>query len=281
MSIPRDDANRLNPSIRAIDSIRAHTNGLPPRKEVCHVVVEVHVTVDVEQVGSYVLMCTPCDLKALAVGFLYSEGIITTIDDINLLSSCDDDPSIIRIRLANPPDEPELLGRNLIVASSCGMCGSRGIEEIMSGLKPVGNSLRAPASMLTALAEKMLGMQRVFDQTGGAHAAGIFSAGGEIIAFAEDIGRHNALDKAIGKCLLREQPTRGCGAVLSGRASFELATKAANAGIEIIAAVSAPSSLAVEIAGRCNITLCGFVREDRATVYTNPERIRGLEVREA
>ncbi|NQT20353.1 MAG: formate dehydrogenase accessory sulfurtransferase FdhD [Planctomycetes bacterium] len=194
---------------------------------------------------------------------------------------CDDDPSVVRVRLANPPDELPEPGRNLIVASSCGMCGSRSIEDILEGLRPVGNTLTVPPSTLTAATEKMRARQNLFEQTGAAHAAGVFLPDGEIVAFAEDIGRHNALDKAIGKCLLMEQAIRGCGAVLSGRVSFELVTKAAGAGIELIVAISAPSSLAIDVARRTNITLCGFVRSGRATVYTNPQRIHGIEVGEA
>ena len=274
---PRSNAtDRLDASIRAADAIRIPADGSPPKKEAARVIVEEHVTVLVEDLGSYVLMCTPCDLRALAAGFLRSEGIIRSIDDVSMLMGCDDDPSVVRVRLANPPDELPEPGRNMIVASSCGMCGSRSIEEILEGLEPVGNSLAVSAPALTSATEEMRARQYLFEQTGAAHAAGVFLPSGEIIAFAEDIGRHNALDKAIGKCLLMEKATQGCGAVLSGRVSFELVTKAANAGIELIVAVSAPSSLALDVARRCNITLCGFVRDDRATVYTNPRRIHGL-----
>jgi FdhD protein len=115
--------------------------------------------------------------------------------------------------------------------------------------------------------------QVLFDRTGATHAAAIFSHRGDLLAIAEDIGRHNALDKAIGKCLLGNIDTSGCAVCLSGRVSFELAAKSARAGIELIAAVSAPSSLAVRVAEACNITLCGFVRGEKATIYTHPRRI--------
>ena len=118
--------------------------------------------------------------------------------------------------------------------------------------------------------------QTVFEATGGVHAAGVFDAAGAMLATAEDIGRHNALDKAIGECLLAGRATGGCGVVLSGRVSFELVAKAARAGVEVILAVSGPTSLAVEAADRWNITLCGFVRGDRMNVYTHPGRIEEL-----
>jgi FdhD protein len=115
----------------------------------------------------------------------------------------------------------------------------------------------------------------LFTRTGGTHAAGIFTVTGELLAIGEDIGRHNAFDKAMGQCVLRGVPTAGRAAVLSGRVSVELVAKAARAGLELIAAVSAPSSLAIQVAERCQVTLCGFVREKRATVYTRPQRIIG------
>jgi FdhD protein len=127
--------------------------------------------------------------------------------------------------------------------------------------------------MLLAVQEEMRRRQQIFAQTGGTHAAAIFNRQGNVVAFAEDIGRHNALDKCIGQCLLAGEPTAGCGAALSGRLSLEMVVKAARAGIEIIAAVSAPSSLAVDAATHCGITLCGFVREDRLTAFSHPARI--------
>jgi len=269
-----NNTNAPSASIRGMNVLRM-TAGSPPEREHCRVIVEEFLTIMVEDVGTYTVMCTPCDLPALAVGFLFSEGIIATVDDISLLSHCDDDPSVIRVRLTNPPAEPDS-GRTLIVATSCGMCGTRNIEEILAGLRPVGNSLRITHDFLAMIADKTHSRQVTFAQTGSAHAAGIFTANGNIVAFAEDIGRHNALDKAIGKCVLQERSADGCGVFLTGRVSSELAIKAANAGIELIAAVSAPSSMAVDVAQRCNITLCGFVRGDRATVYAHPERIADL-----
>jgi FdhD protein len=167
-------------------------------------------------------------------------------------------------------------GRNLIVTSSCGLCGIRNIDRLMSGQLASRDSLRVPASLLVAVADRMQARQRLFARTGATHAAAIFTADGELLAFGEDIGRHNALDKAIGECLLQGLSLGSRGVMLSGRVSLELVAKAANAGIEIVAAVSAPSSLAIDVAQRGNITLCSFVRGNRATVYTRPHRIEEL-----
>jgi FdhD protein len=134
-----------------------------------------------------------------------------------------------------------------------------------------------PAGVLGDVAEQMSARQDLFSRTGGTHAAAIFSTGGQIVAFGEDIGRHSSVDKAIPRCLLNEDSLEQRGLMLSGRVSLELVAKAARAGIELMGAISAPTSLAIQAAERCNITLCGFVRGRRATVYTHPRRIRDLE----
>jgi FdhD protein len=127
--------------------------------------------------------------------------------------------------------------------------------------------------VLRSLGGALRERQVLFDSCGGTHAAGIFDGSGTILASAEDAGRHNALDKAIGKCLLAGTPTAGLGVVLSGRTSFEMVGKCAKAGIELISAVSAPTTLAIDVAERCNITLCAFVRETRATVFSHSRRV--------
>ncbi len=276
------DSNLVNPEVlpqeatRAVQPLRFQADGAPPVLAQDYVVVEDILVLDIEDVGSYTLLCTPYDTRALAVGFAFSEGIISRIDDINVLYYCEDTPGVIRMAVVDPAraQGPE---RSLIVTSSCGMCGSReAVDRFLSETSAVGQSLSVTAPLLLSTVDDMRAQQRLFSQTGGTHAAAIFSGEGEIISFSEDIGRHNALDKAIGKCLLAGIPTAGCGVVLSGRVSFELVAKSARAGLELIAAVSAPSSLAIDAAQRSNITLCGFVRDDRATAYTHPERIQGL-----
>jgi len=240
-------------------------------REDCAVIAERPLVITVDDLGSYTIMCTPGEEKALAVGFAFSEGIISCIDDVRFLAHCEDMPGALRMQVADPAGAPG--ERNLIVSSSCGLCGSRTVEELVAALVPVDDSLRMPVETLLELAGKMRSLQKLFAETGGAHAAAVFTPDAEIIAFAEDIGRHNALDKALGSCLLQKRSTRGCGVILSSRLSFELVAKAARAGIELLAGVSAPSSLAVTAAQRANITLAGFVRGDRATVYAHPHRM--------
>lgn len=270
---PGDVLSEADESVRRVEPLRISTDGGPSVRDPCDVVVEELVSVAVEDVGSYTLMCTPCDVKALAVGFAFSEGIISTIDDCLELTYLPDQ-HVVSLRVAEPACGAS--DRSLIVTSSCGMCGSRSIAKYLAGQITSGDLLRVPPSMLRAVTEEMLERQGLFTRTGGAHAAGIFTADGRMIAFAEDIGRHNALDKAVGKCLMQNVSPAGHGLVLSGRVSLELIAKAARANIEIVAAVSAPSSLAIQAARSCNITLCGFVRGRRATVYTHPHRIEDL-----
>ncbi len=254
-------ATEEDQAIRGVEPWRVASSGLRAVREPEYVAVEQPVHVHIKDVGSYTLMCTPGDRIALAVGFAFSERIIGGRKDISLVQECLDDPGTILIEL---------------VDSS--VCGSRDdVERFLSNTPSVGETLHVPIALLLDVVEAMHTRQSIFAQTGGTHATGIFSADGDLIAFAEDIGRHNALDKAIGQCVLERRSMAGCGVALSGRVSFELVSKAARAGIELIAAVSAPSSLAIEVAERCNITLCGFVRDDRATVYSQPNRILDLE----
>jgi len=237
------------------------------------VVVEEPLTIEIKGIGSYTLMHTPIDAMALALGFTFTEGLISGLNDVSLLSHCPEDPGIIYLELKDPGKStaPE---RNLAIMSACGICGRRGRRDsLLSALPSVGNSLRISIYTLRAAVKRMRSRQRIFSQTGGTHAATIFNLHGEVVAFGEDIARHNALDKAIGRCLVEERPLLGCGVTLSGRVSFELVAKSARAGIELISAVSAPSSLAIEAAEHSGITLCAFVRGDRAAVYSHPERI--------
>ncbi|MCK4340454.1 MAG: formate dehydrogenase accessory sulfurtransferase FdhD [Phycisphaerae bacterium] len=260
-------------AVSRVEPVRISTAGVPPVRESCEVVVETPLTIMIADVGSFTIMCTPGDAKALAVGFAFSEGMITGVEDLVELK-CTSAPPAVALRLEDPSSV--VSQRNLLVTSSRGLCGRRNIDEFLADVVPCENTLRVSGDTLLAIIQKMRAAQELFQRTGGTHAAGIFSPEGELLAFGEDIGRHNALDKAIGHCLLREQVPRGCGAVLSGRVSFELVAKAARAGIELIAAVSAPSSLAIEAAERCNLTLCGFVRDTRATIYTHPYRVIDL-----
>ncbi|MFH2001915.1 MAG: formate dehydrogenase accessory sulfurtransferase FdhD, partial [Planctomycetota bacterium] len=164
-------------------------------------------------------------------------------------------------------------GRNLLIVSSCGACGTEEMNQKLAALPKVGDTLRLEGRLLRSVTQEIYRYQPLYKSCGGTHAIGLFDATGRIFASAEDTGRHNALDKTIGKCLIDAIPTAGSGAVLSGRVSLEMVGKCARAGIELISAISAPTSLAIEVADRCNITLCAFVRHDRATIFSHPERV--------
>jgi FdhD protein len=249
----------------------------PDRKwveEAVGVAVEAPLTIDVEGVDSYTILCSPDDRRAMAVGFMFSEGIIQGMGDIALLADCMDFPEIMRVRLTHPPQKnTDTPGRNLLVVSSCGMCGSTDMQERIAVMPQVGDTLLMGVETMNRVMELLEDNQDVFKRTRGTHAILIFDGKGDPVSFAEDIGRHNALDKAIGKILLAGNTAKGCGAVLSGRVSFEMVSKCSLAGIEIILAVSAPTSLALDAASRCGITLCASVRDGGATIFTHPERI--------
>jgi FdhD protein len=260
--------------VRRVTPVRFSAHGGQPVSDPGYVAVEELITVMIDGVGNFALLCTPCDVEALAIGFAFSEGLIGSMDDVRACKYRPDQ-RCVALRLDSPPQGPT--GRNLIVTSSCGLCGSRSIDKLLAGDMVCDDKLRIPLPVLHAAVFEMQARQRFFPRTGGTHAAGIFTADGEMLAIGEDIGRHNAFDKAMGQCLLRGVPTAGHAATLSGRVSVELIAKAARAGLELVAAISAPSSLAIQVAERCRVTLCAFVRETRATVYAFPHRIISSE----
>lgn len=272
----RRHPSRLTPATRHVAPLRISTEDGSAARDPCEVVVEQLLTIAVEGVGNFAVMCTPCDVEPLAIGFVFSEGLISSIDDV---ADCSyrPDQRTVGLRLEGPGQGGAV--RNLVVTSSGGLCGSRNVDGLLTDDVACADTLRVSPATLRVVAQEMRGRQQLFSRTGGTHAAGIFDAAGTLLAVGEDIGRHNALDKAVGKRLLRRRALAGCGAMLSGRVSLELVAKALRAGLEIMVAVSAPSSLAIDVAERCNITLCGFVRGERATVYTHPRRIAGLEQR--
>lgn len=235
------------------------------------VVIEQVITIQVDGIGNYAVLCIPFDVKALVAGFLFAEGIIEDFADIITISDYNSVSKTIAVKIESPMQITPR--RNLLVTSSCGLCGARNIENILDAVPVCKTTLSFAAEKLNNLLKILHAKQKIFQQTGGTHAAGIFNSVGEIITFNEDVGRHNALDKAIGNCLLQNYDTRGCGVILSSRVSFEMVAKAARAGVEMIVAVSAPTSLAIEAAEKWNITLCGFVRGENANVYTGLKRI--------
>jgi FdhD protein len=231
-----------------------------------------------------VTMRTPGDDFDLVHGFLATEAVIGSAADIAGLRYCnsvDEDGrntyNVVDVDLApgvEPPDTA--LDRNFYTSSSCGVCGKASIDAIRTKTRHdvAGDAVRVPLPTLLALPDRLRAAQQVFDKTGGLHAAGLFTADGELVALREDVGRHNAVDKVIGDGVRGGRlPLSGHVLMVSGRASFELTQKAAMAGIPVLAAVSAPSSLAVELAADVGITLVGFLRGDGCNVYTRTERI--------
>lgn len=304
---------------RRVHATVIDTTGVPRRRSeqlVGEEPLEIRVALpDGEVVATTSTMRTPGQDFALAAGLLHAEGVIAERADIAAISYCaeagEQQYNVVTVRLSRPPRRA-LAERTTVATASCGVCGTATIDELAARLPAGGLDLPArggdpggaggnpgrggapiEAALLASLTDALAAAQPLFDRTGGLHAAGLFDRAGGLIGAAEDVGRHNALDKAIGEQLLAGRlaaadaardvdPTAAGGhdpasapavAVLSGRVSFELVQKAAAARIPIICAVSAPSSLAVDTADRLGITLAGFVRDGRLTVYTHPGRV--------
>jgi FdhD protein len=225
-----------------------------------------------------VTMRTPGSDFELAVGFCVTEGIVRSAAELDTVAYClagqgEQEYNVVTVKLRRPVD---LAGhqRAFVANASCGLCGKTTLDEVEQGCAPVGDGPLVARSVIASLPDRLRSAQDVFERTGGLHAAARFTAAGELVVAREDVGRHNALDKLVGHALLADQlPLARDVLMVSGRVSFEIVQKAAMAGIPVIAAVSAPSSLAVDAARRLGQTLVGFVRDDRANVYTHPERI--------
>ncbi|MEP6757603.1 MAG: formate dehydrogenase accessory sulfurtransferase FdhD [Actinomycetota bacterium] len=225
-----------------------------------------------------VTMRTPGGDFELAAGFLFTEGLVGS-GDVRRVAYCDDLDdedqryNVVTVTLATPVDT-ERLRRNFFATSSCGVCGKASLDDIAVRCAVVPLGLTVPAAVLVGLPERLRAAQQVFDRTGGLHAAGLFTAAGEPIAIREDVGRHNAVDKVIGEQMLAGRvPLSEAILQVSGRASFEIVQKAAVAGIPVVSAVSAPSSLAVEAGNRLGVTVLGFVRDGRCNIYSHPDRV--------
>ncbi|MEU6975270.1 MULTISPECIES: formate dehydrogenase accessory sulfurtransferase FdhD [unclassified Streptomyces] len=238
-----------------------------------------------------ITMRTPGDDFALAAGFLVSEGVLGAASDVRNIVYCagaKDDGSntynVVDVQLAPGVPVPDItLERNVYTTSSCGLCGKASLDAVRTTARfPIADAppLRLAPALLSALPDRLRAAQRVFDRTGGLHAAALFSEDGELLDVREDVGRHNAVDKLVGRAL-REGllPLTRAVLLVSGRASFELAQKAVMAGLPVLAAVSAPSSLAVDLAAETGLTLVGFLRGEDMNVYAGEHRIvweRGL-----
>ena len=232
-----------------------------------------------------VTMRTPGADFELATGFLYSEGVIAERADVAGISYCKDvdlpeeqlyNIVIVELR-TTAPVSASTLERHFHVSSACGVCGKASLEAIsLRGIRRVADGPVVPLETITSLPDRLREAQRLFDSTGGLHAAALFTRDGDAVAVREDVGRHNAVDKLVGWALLEGRlPLADNILMVSGRSSFEIMQKAAVAGIPFVCSVSAPSSLAVDLATEFGITLVGFLRGDRFNVYVEPGRIDG------
>jgi FdhD protein len=230
-----------------------------------------------------VTMRTPGNDFELAAGFLYGEGVIRGAEDIRQVTHCDDPAlddarryNIVNVDLSRGllPDL-EALERHFYTTSACGVCGKASLEALrLRGCPVIGSGPEVHPDVLRGLPEKLRAAQGIFDATGGLHAAGLFDAAGNLLAIREDVGRHNAVDKLVGWALFGGgMPLSGRVLMVSGRSSFEILQKALMAGVPIVCAVSAPSSLAVSLARQFGITLVGFLRGERFNVYSGLERV--------
>jgi len=223
-----------------------------------------------------ITMRTPGRDVDLAVGFLFAEGVIPSREALVSATECETNPNVVKVEL-----DLALIGdlnrlkRNFFQTSSCGVCGKTSLEALnQAGRGRCDSPLEIQSRVLCGLADRMREHQPVFSTTGGLHAVGLFSSDGEVLDCAEDVGRHNALDKLLGRGLTKGSlPWTEHVIVLSGRASFELVQKAVAAQVPVVASVGAPSSLAIELADEYGLTLIGFVKSDRFNVYTHSYRI--------
>ncbi|HXP64596.1 MAG TPA: formate dehydrogenase accessory sulfurtransferase FdhD [Steroidobacteraceae bacterium] len=235
-----------------------------------------HPALGLEPVSFGTTMRTPGDDENLAVGLLYGEGIVNQASDVDVVESSTRRPNVVNVRLR--PDvrmEMQTATRRFSAGSSCGVCGTTGLDAAIAraAATRIAPTRAIELSLLFSLPERMRSAQSKFGDTGGIHAAALFDFSGELITVAEDVGRHNAFDKLVGEILMAGRlPLNEHIILLSGRASFELTQKALRTGVGILAAIGAPSSLAVNLAAASGLTLVGFLREKHCNVYTSPQR---------
>ena len=267
--------------VHEVDVLRVEAGTSGRRLDVA--AVEEPLEIRLQGLPFVVTMRTPGADRELAAGFLLSERIITGADDLGTIRHCRDvdagaEGNVLDVTLvgaARDRAEAAVAARRPVTTTSaCGVCGRRSIHDLISGLPSIGADWSMSAATVATLPGSLRAVQAVFADTGGLHAAGLFDRDGLLVAAAEDVGRHNAVDKVIGAQVLADRCPLGDRALfVSGRTSFEIVQKATVGGIPIVAAISAPSSLAIELAREGNVTLLGFVRGDTFNIYTGDHRI--------
>jgi FdhD protein len=268
----------MSAAVRAVDVWRVGTTQHGVARD--RVAVELPLEVRLHSEPFAVIMRTPGDDRHLALGFLFTESVIRSIDDVERID-LDDVENVINVWLG--PERREIAAgaisgrRQVAMNASCGMCGRRSLEALAIDAAPFAVEWRVGERLIATLPDALGAVQQAFSETGGLHAAGLFDQAGRLLAAAEDVGRHNAVDKLLGRMLAdRRLPADRAILVVSGRSSFEIVQKAWLGGVRMIAAVSAPSSLAVDLAREAGITLLGFVRGGRFNVYAHPERLEDI-----
>jgi FdhD protein len=241
-----------------------------------------HPALGLESVSFGTTMRTPGEDEYLAAGLLYGEGIVNEAQDIDAIESSTRRPNVINVRLHPTVQmEAQMATRRFSAGSSCGVCGTTGLDAAIARAAATRIAGTGPIDLelLLRLPDRMREAQAKFGDTGGIHAAALFDFSGNLITVAEDVGRHNAFDKLVGECLLTGRlPLREHIILLSGRASFELVQKALRTGVAVLAAISAPSSLAVNLALASGLTLVGFLREKHCNVYSSPQRLSAAPI---
>ncbi len=269
-------AARMADAFQSFDVLRIEAGARLAVRD--HVATERALEVRLDGEPFSVIMRTPGDDADLAIGFLFTEGIVRSRDDVRQVEP-GESADVVNVRLARGRADivAQLLEqrRQVVTNASCGTCGRRSLATLAVEGPPLPIEWQVPHEIVAALPDRLRGAQHTFDETGGLHAAGLFDGDGRLDSSAEDIGRHNAVDKLIGRMVVsRRLPLRRALLSVSGRSSFEIVQKAFAGGIPLVAAVSAPSSLAVDLARSTGITLVGFVRGGRFNCYAHPDRIR-------
>ena len=277
----RSRASRLRVQSVTGDTLRYRQDALVVEEPMEIRLVFPHIP---DPVSISVTMRTPGNDFELAAGFLFTEGILKSPEAIHRITYCTDPEvdgeqqyNIVNVFLQPGTDfDPRQLQRHFYTTSSCGVCGKASLEAIhVRNVPKIRADWTVPASVIHRMGERLRAEQDVFEKTGGLHAAGWFSPQGELLAIREDVGRHNAVDKLLGYAFLeRKCPLSDAILMVSGRASFEIMQKAAVAGVPMVVAVSAPSSLAREVAREFGITLIGFARDNRFNIYAGKDRVR-------
>jgi FdhD protein len=262
-------------STKSVDIKRLENEGVRPASDVVSIEepLEIRLLQGVEVKPLSVTMRTPGHDDELVVGFLFTEGIIQQRGDVLNVSQIDSNIVVVELDKSTKLTV-KTLARNFYTTSSCGVCGKSSIDAVRVQHRLISSQSEISSSVLLCLPENARQSQVGFDQTGGSHASSLFDIHGNLLLTREDVGRHNALDKVIGHCLMDALDMQDSILLVSGRASFELIQKAAVAGIPVVAAIGAPSSLAIELAAEAGITLIGFLKADRFNIYSHPQRIQ-------